>query len=359
MPSIDAINSVNPVVNQQDGASAASNVINAIRNAASQTGVSFSYLMQKASQESGMDSTAKSGSSSAAGLFQFTSQTWLQMVKDHGAQYGLSSQASQITADSTGRLHVADPVARHAILALRNDPQTSAEMAGELDKQNAAVLKQNVGGKIGGTELYLAHFLGAGGASDFLSTLHSSPTTTAASVLPDAAAANQSIFYSKSGQPRSVAEIYQHFAQKFDSKNPSATATTQVASATSTSTHAPHYAARAAAVAAEAEATQAASTAASYTMASSLPTSIANFTPVSSLQSSPVLAANSGINISTATKATDSTTRAALASSSTLFNTMVLGQLQNMGANVHSPLGALNDFDHSRKANAYATASVA
>lgn len=214
-------------VNQADTASMPQRIVNAIRVAANQTGVDFSYLMQKASQESSFDPNAKASSSSATGLYQFTQQTWLQMVKNYGGKYNLGTYADHISMDSNGVAHVSDPSWKQAILNLRKDPTASAEMAGELDVQNQIALKNNVGGKIGGTELYLAHFLGAGGASDFLNEMHDDPKQVAADVLPDAAAANPSVFYAKDGTPRTLQQIYQHFAQKFNG----ASGTTMVASA--------------------------------------------------------------------------------------------------------------------------------
>jgi hypothetical protein len=186
--------------------------------------------MHKAAQESSFDPNAQASSSSATGLFQFTKQTWLRTLKDHGDQYGLSNYTDHISVDSNGVAHVSDPTWRQAILNLRKDPQVSAEMAGELDKENLASLKSTVGGKIGPTDLYMAHFLGAGGASDFLNEMKVNPNAQAANVLPDAAASNPSVFYSSNGQPRTLAQIYNHFAQKFDGGSP----TTMVASATIT-----------------------------------------------------------------------------------------------------------------------------
>jgi len=205
-----------PTVQQAKNMGPSQRIAYAIQNAAAKTGVNFAYLLNKAQQESGFDTNAKASSSTATGLFQFTSQTWLQTLKSHGAQYGLSDYADHITVDNNGVAHVKDPTWRNAILTLRKDPQVSAEMAGELDKENGAALQTNVGGKIGSTELYLAHFLGAGGASDFLKTMRGNPNAPAASVLPDAAAANESVFYNADGTPRSVSQIYHHFAQKFD-----------------------------------------------------------------------------------------------------------------------------------------------
>src|SRR3546814_20136567 len=56
-------------------------------------------------------------------------------------------------------------------------------------------------------DLYLAHFLGVGGAAKFLSTHDRAPQATAASLFPAAARANRSIFYDRQGHARSLAEI--------------------------------------------------------------------------------------------------------------------------------------------------------
>lgn len=138
------------------------------------------------------------------------------MIKAHGAEYGLASYANQIQTGANGALYVSDPASRQAILELRRDPQISAEMTGELGKVNSAILQKNVGGAIGPTELYLAHFLGAGGASSLLKAMRANPNANAAAILPSAAEANPSIFFGAGGQPRSVANIYEHFAQVFD-----------------------------------------------------------------------------------------------------------------------------------------------
>jgi hypothetical protein len=201
---------------REAGNSRLSQVAGAVENAALRTGVNFAYLMQKAVIESGSNPEARSKTSSAAGLFQFTNQTWLRMIKGHGAEYGLGAYASQIQVERDGTAYVSDPAMRQAILDLRMDPQVSAEMAGELDKDNGAALQRNTGVTPGPTELYLAHFLGASGASELLNTMRANPNATAADILPRAASANPSIFYTADGQPRTVGEIYSTFAEKLD-----------------------------------------------------------------------------------------------------------------------------------------------
>ncbi len=206
-----------PKTNQQIRSTGMDGIVEAIRNAAAKTGVDFAYLLNKASQESSMNPKAKASSSSATGLYQFVNQTWLQMVKQHGADYGLQNEASAIHMKD-GKATVADAATREKILNMRNDPVLASAMAAEFTRDNKDALAANVGGNIGSTELYMAHFLGAGGASQFLNTLHSAPGTIAADLLPDAAAANPSVFYGKNGQALTVSDIYGKFASKFSNK---------------------------------------------------------------------------------------------------------------------------------------------
>src|SRR3954468_2883035 len=64
----------------------------AIQRASQATGVDFRFLMKTAGRESGLDPRARSGASSAAGLFQFVEQTWLSTLKNHGSKYGYAPQ---------------------------------------------------------------------------------------------------------------------------------------------------------------------------------------------------------------------------------------------------------------------------
>src|SRR6201996_8486460 len=98
-----------------------SSVVTALRNAAAATGSDFHYLLGTAMRESSLKPDAQSSTSSAAGLFQFVDQTWLGLVKEHGAQYGLGDAANAISKDASGRYHV-DAGAKQSVLALRKDP---------------------------------------------------------------------------------------------------------------------------------------------------------------------------------------------------------------------------------------------
>ncbi len=187
-------------------------IYRAISNASAKTGVNFTYLMEKAAAESSFNPNAKARTSSATGLFQFIESTWLTMVKEHGAKYGLAKYSNAI--DDNNR--VSSGKMRKEILNLRKDPEIASYMAAEFASGNYDRLKQNVGGDIGSTELYLAHFLGAGGATGFLNAMKKSPNMAAADLFPREARANRGVFYGAGGQPRSLNQIYAMFDKKFD-----------------------------------------------------------------------------------------------------------------------------------------------
>jgi len=198
-------------------AGATSAIVNSIRQASRGSDVDFGLLMAQAEQESGFNAHAHASGSSAAGLYQFIDSTWLDMVRRFGGRHGLGNLAQQIATDSAGRATVADPATRQHILALRNDPALSAAFAGEYTRLNGRALEQALGRPPSSADLYLAHFLGAGGAATFLKALDRDGGTVAADLMPNAAAANSAVFYdSKSGRPRSISEIYQSFAERID-----------------------------------------------------------------------------------------------------------------------------------------------
>ena len=189
-------------------------VQSAIQRASQKTGVDFSYLLGQARIESGFDPNARARTSSATGLFQFIEQTWLATVQQHGAKHGLGWAADAIKQGANGRYHVADPAMRKAILDLRKDAGAASSMAAEFAADNQNYLENRLGRPMESVDLYLAHFLGAGGAAQFLNGHDANPDAPAASMLPAAARANRSIFYASNGAARSFAEIRERFAAK-------------------------------------------------------------------------------------------------------------------------------------------------
>lgn len=188
----------------------------AIALASARTGIDFNYLLGQAQVESGLRADAKAGTSSASGLYQFIEQSWLAVVKKHGAEHGLGWAANTISEGANGRLTVGDAGTRSAILALRNDPTTASLMAAEHAADNKASIEDSLGRPATGTDLYMAHFLGLGGARSFLKSLETNPGAAGASLFPAAARANHGVFYGEGGQPRTLSEIYDRFSAKLD-----------------------------------------------------------------------------------------------------------------------------------------------
>ena len=139
------------------------------------------YLQSIALIESGGNTNAKAGTSSASGMFQFTEGTWKQMAKEMGKEYSLND---------------------------RFDPQKATEVAAYFSSKQQKQLEKGVGRETNNTDMYMSHFLGAGGATKFLKAKDQNANQSAAALDPKAAAANKNIYYSKEGKERSVQEVY-------------------------------------------------------------------------------------------------------------------------------------------------------
>ena len=197
-------------------------VQSAIQQAAARTDTDFSYLLAQAKIESGLDAGAKARTSSAAGLYQFIGQTWLETVQRHGEKHGMSWAANAIETVG-GRATVRDPNLRTQIMELRFDPEAAALMAGEYAQENGAYLGSTIGRQPDNVELYLAHFLGPKGAETFIREHGRNPAQPAAALFGQAAGANRSIFY-EHGRSRSLGEVRTLFAAKLDAAGTSSPA---------------------------------------------------------------------------------------------------------------------------------------
>ncbi len=184
---------------------AARAVLPALAEASRRTGVAFEALFNTARLESGFDPDARARTSSATGLFQFIDSTWLQTLAKHGAQHGLTAST------------------RQEALALRRDPHAASLMAAAHMADNASHLQQRLGRPVGTVDLYLAHFLGAAGATTFLGKLSAAPDSAAADLLPGAAKANRSIFFA-GHEPRSLQQVHDLFARRLAAAGPVAAA---------------------------------------------------------------------------------------------------------------------------------------
>ena len=211
-------------------------IAGSIKQAADITGTSFEYMLTTAKMESNFNPKAAASTSSARGLYQFIDQTWLGTVKEAGAQLGYGKYADAITRSPSGTYSVSDPAARNAIMKLRDDPDAASSMAAVLTQSNSFKLTGKIGRRPTDAELYMAHFMGVGGAGKLISNAEDNPNASGARMFPNAAAANRPIFYDKSGRARSVSEVYAVLSQRYASAANSPATRTAMAAAGGTST---------------------------------------------------------------------------------------------------------------------------
>jgi hypothetical protein len=141
--------------------------------------------------ESGGDPNAKSATSSASGMFQFTNATWKEGVKKYGKQHNISMKD-------------------------KNNPEAQKIIAMSMLEDATQDLSQDLGRKLNEGEIYLIHFLGPTGARKLLNNYDQQ--TPAARLLPAAAKSNRSIFFAK-GKPRTTKQVYDLIQQKMDNAN--------------------------------------------------------------------------------------------------------------------------------------------
>ncbi|VAW14752.1 Flagellar protein FlgJ [peptidoglycan hydrolase] [hydrothermal vent metagenome] len=180
-----------------------------LNRAGNKSGVDFNYLVQTAMRESSLNPEAKAQSSSAVGLFQFLKGTWLEVMKLDGPRLGYGQYAQAISKDVDGNFVVKNNELRNKILALRESPQVSADLAAAYTRRNGEYLSAKFGRRPSPGELYIAHFLGARGAEKMFNAGLSNPDQIAAKLFPQQASANRKIFYQSSGAARTVREVYQ------------------------------------------------------------------------------------------------------------------------------------------------------
>lgn len=119
--------------------------------------------------------------STAKGLYQFTDKTWRDMVQKYGQANGLTVRN-------------------------RMDPVANSIAANLYMNENRPKLKNTLGRDPNGTELYLAHFLGAGGASKLLQNMQNT-RVAAARLMPEAAGSNNHMFF-ENGRALTPAELF-------------------------------------------------------------------------------------------------------------------------------------------------------
>ena len=187
-----------PAVPQSARSASMAEFAESARSAARIANVSFADVMAKAAQESNFDVNSRTSTSTAAGPFQFVEHTWLDMLKRHGAAYGLGKEAAQIKLHN-GVASVSDPALRKHLLDLRKDVSLSAGMAARYLDESSQDLARALHRKPTDTESRMAYFLGPGGAAKLIKAAQKNPDGPSDAVLPQAAAANRSLFYGNTG----------------------------------------------------------------------------------------------------------------------------------------------------------------
>ena len=198
-------------------------IVAAIRLSSVRTGVDFSYMMKLAATESNFEPESEAATSSATGLYQFTHDTWLNVLKASGAAYGLvADYAADIEYYKTRfgyqRPFVRDDAKYQHLLELRKNPRLAAMMAAEAVRDYQQQLAQVLEREPTETDLYLTHFLGPEDAITFLQSLEQNPGTHAVELFPEAAISNQDIFHPKTCDPHTVNDVYALFEEKFSAR---------------------------------------------------------------------------------------------------------------------------------------------
>ena len=162
-----------------------------ILGAAKMVGVDGKLMAAMAAIESGFNHAVSAGTSSATGLFQFIKSTWDWMLKRFGPKYGIAPGTPA------------------------TDPRANSLMGAEYIKMNLEALQGSIGRPVTDTDIYMAHFLGSGGAKKFLKA---DPNAIAATFMQKEAQANRPIFYNGDGTPRTVGQIYQLMNNKLQTR---------------------------------------------------------------------------------------------------------------------------------------------
>lgn len=161
------------------------------------TGVPLDWLLAIVGLESGFRYTVKASTSSATGWFQFIDSTWDMMYAKGIKLFGLPPDPSKSRA-------------------ARNDPRINALLGAQFTRDNWEGLKKGLGrDNITDTDVYMAHFLGLGGALKFL---RADPNAFGYKIFKKEYSANMPLFFvdAKPSKPRTISEMYQMFQKKIE-----------------------------------------------------------------------------------------------------------------------------------------------
>lgn len=178
-----------PQLNPQGPGGAQEQFGSKVDQAFGKPGVTPSYFDKARSVESGGNDNAKSATSSSAGPYGFTKQTWADLAKAN-PDLGLTPEG-------------------------RTDPEQNKRAIKAFTKENAAKLSDE-GIPANDRNLYMAHFLGDKGAVRFLNGVEEKPNQPAADLVSnDVVDANKNVFIRPDGTKRTAREVYENQTRKF------------------------------------------------------------------------------------------------------------------------------------------------
>ena len=131
----------------------------AVKKASEQTGVPMQLLASIGEIESSSGANMKNPMSSATGAFQFIDSTWAEMLQKHGKEKGIDVEG----------LSLEDIMKNKELMDLRYNHEMSAYMGAKFLQMNAKTLKIDPSDPSAAGKMYLAHFLGGGGANKVIS----------------------------------------------------------------------------------------------------------------------------------------------------------------------------------------------
>jgi hypothetical protein len=192
-------------------------VIRAVAPQATAAGLAPSLLLAVAWRESGFATTATPGNgSTAAGMFQFNEDAWLDAIRIYGPKHGLTGYARLLKLEDGGTTALSDR-ARRRVLDLRRDVRVSAAMAAETMVGERGELQDDLGRPTRPADLYFRHLLGPAGSRHFLPAVAATPSVSSDQFLGRIARGNPIIFY-RDGNPLSLGEAYAKVAAMLDER---------------------------------------------------------------------------------------------------------------------------------------------
>lgn len=182
------------------------NVLKGLVKAAKDADFPADYLFGIVEKESGFDCQAAPPSGSARGCMQVIDQTWLRLVKEYGAKFGLAEEAESIELTRNKRKQpvykVGDKAEAQRILDLRYDPYYAAALAVTDLKSAKSKIEKNLSARFNDDNLYLPHFMGEDRAEAALTAYEKRPNASASKIFGREARANPGMFYEGRGRRR-------------------------------------------------------------------------------------------------------------------------------------------------------------